>query len=83
MESKRSSLYHMMSNPNTNALTSLLNDAVRDPKVTAAVFKIVYVGKDKYPLGVLEMTPVEADEWKKKRGIWKSILHYTWKNGYL
>ena len=65
MAPKRSSLYHTMSNPNTNALMSLLTDAVRDPKLTAAGFKIIYVGKDKYPLSVLEMAPVEADGWKK------------------
>ena len=60
MAPKRSSLYHTMSNPNTNALMTLLTDAVRDPKLTAAGFKIIYVGNDKYPLSVLEMTPVEA-----------------------
>ena len=54
-----------MTNTNTTAFVTLLNDTVRDPKPTAAGFKIVYIGKDKYPLSVLEMTPVEADRWKK------------------
>ena len=47
-----------MSSPNTNALMTLLNDAVRGHrKPTAAGFKIVYVGKDKTPLSILEMAP--------------------------
>ena len=57
MAPKQSSLYHTMSNPNTNALVNLLNDAVRYPKFTATGFKIFYVVKDKYPISVLEMAP--------------------------
>ena len=59
------SLFHTMSSPNTNALITLLNNAVREPKPTAAGFKIVYVGKDKYPMSILEMAPVDDDGWKK------------------
>ena len=59
------SLLHTMSSPNTNALITLLNNAVREPKPTAAGFKIVYVGKDKYPMSILEMAPVDDDGWKK------------------
>jgi len=54
-----------MTNPNTTALVTLLNGSVRESKPTAAEFKIAYAGKDKYPLSVLEMAPVEADGWKK------------------
>ena len=54
-----------MSSPNTNALITLINNAVRDPKPTAAGFKIVYIGKDKYPMSILEMAPVTEDGWKK------------------
>ena len=65
MAPKQNSLYHTMSNPNTNALVTLLNDAVRDSKLTAAGFKIIHVGKNNYPLSVLEIAPVEADGWEK------------------
>ena len=57
--------FHTMSSPNTNALITLLNNAVRDPNTTAAGFKIVYVRKDKYSMSILEMAPVDDDEWKK------------------
>ena len=56
----------MISSPNTNVLMALLNDAVRGHhKPTAAGYKIVYVGKDKTPLSILEMAPIEGDAWKK------------------
>ena len=45
--------FHTMSSPNTNALITLINNAVRDPKPTAAGFKKFYVGKDKYPMSIL------------------------------
>ena len=55
-----------MSSPNTNALMTLLTDAVKgNRKPTAAGFKIVYVGKDKTPLSILEMAPIEGDALKK------------------
>ena len=57
--------FHMMSSPNTIALITLLNNAVRDPKTTAAGFKIVYVGKDKYPMSILKIVPVDNNEWIK------------------
>jgi len=44
---------------------SLLNDAIRQPKSMAAGFKIVYVGKEIYPLIILGMAPVKSDRWKK------------------
>jgi len=55
-----------MTNPNTNALISLLNDAIRQPKPTGAGFKTVYVGKEKYPLRILETAPVNGNGWKKR-----------------
>ena len=57
--------FHTMSSPNTNALITLINNAVRDPTPTAAGFKIVYIGKDKYPMSILEMARVDDDGWKK------------------
>ena len=59
------SYFRTMSSPITNAIINLLNNAARDPKHTAAGFKIVHVGKDKYPMSILEMAPVDNDEWKK------------------
>ena len=58
--------YHTMSSPNTNALMTMLNNAVRaESKPTAAGFKMVYVGKDKVALNILEMSPIESEPWKK------------------
>ena len=66
MAPDRLSHFHTMSLPNTNALMSLLSDAVKgNRKPSAAGFKIVYVGKDKTPLSILEMAPIDGDVWKK------------------
>ena len=66
MAPDRLSHFHTMSSPNTNALMSLLSDAVKsNRKPSAAGFKIVYVGKDKTPLSILEMAPIDEDVWKK------------------
>ena len=55
-----------MSSPNTNALMNLLSNAVKDNrKPSAAGFIAVYVGKDKSPLSILEMAPIDGDVWKK------------------
>ena len=46
---------------------TLLTDAIRgNRKPTAAGFKIVYVGKDKTPLSILEMSPIEGDACKNQ-----------------
>ena len=59
-------LFHTMSNPNTNALMTMLTNAVqKESETTAAGFKIVYIGKDKVPLNILEMTPIDSPAWKK------------------
>ena len=45
---------------------SLLSDAVKgNRKPTAGGFKFLYVGKDKTPLSILEMAPIDGDVWKK------------------
>ena len=67
------SLFHTMTSPNTNALMTLLKNAVREPKPTVARFKILYVGKDKYPMSILEMASVDNDGWKKCVSL-KSLL---------
>ena len=54
-----------MTSPNTNALMTLLKNAVREPKPTVARFKIFYVGKDTYPMSILEMASVDDGGWKK------------------
>ena len=54
--------FHTVSSPNTNDLMSLLSNAVKDNrKPSAAGFKVVYVGKDKSPLSILEMAPIDGD----------------------
>ena len=50
-----------MNSPNNNALMSLINDVVREPKPTVAGFKIIYVRKDKYLLSALKMGPIDAN----------------------
>ena len=66
MAADRLSHFHTMSLPNTNDVMTLLTDAVRgNHKPVVAEFKIVYVGKDKTPLSILEMVPIEGDAWKK------------------
>ena len=66
MAPDRLSHFHTMSSPNTNALMSLFSDAVKsNRKPSAAGFKIVYVGKDKTPLNILDMAPIDGDVWKK------------------
>ena len=46
-----------MSNPNTNTLMSLLENAASIRKSSAAGFKTIYVGPDKLPLSVLKIPP--------------------------
>ena len=56
MAPTRKTLYHTMTSPNTNAFMSLLFDAIRvESRPTATGFKIVYLGKDKHPLKILEI----------------------------
>ena len=45
---------------------SILTEAViPDTKPTAAGFKTVYVGKDKFPLSVLEIVHINGEAWMK------------------
>ena len=53
-------LDHTMSNPNTNALMSLLENAARTRKSSAAGFKTIYVGPDKLPISLLQMAPLTS-----------------------
>ena len=58
--------YHTMTNPKTNALMSMLQNAVcNDNGLTAAGFKTVYVGKDRFPIMILKMATIDDDAWKK------------------
>ena len=76
--------YHTMTNPNTNALMSMLQNAVRDDNgPTAAGFKTAYVGKDRFSIMILKMASIDDDAWKKSasfeslassvRGKWRFI----------
>ena len=80
--------FHTMSSPNTNTLMTLLTDTVRgNHKPTAAGFKIVYIGKDKTPLSILEIAPIEGNAWENQPhlrfypplfvGKWKCIVLLT------
>ena len=51
---------------NTNVLMSMLNNAVRaETKPAATGFKSVYIGKEKVPMNILEMTPIDSEAWRK------------------
>lgn len=54
-----------MSSPSTNVRMVILNNMASNPKPTVADFKIVYVGKDKYHICILEMDLIYNDGWKK------------------
>ena len=59
-------LYRTMSNPNTNALMSMLQNLVRtDNCPTAARFKTAYVRKYRFPITLLNMVSIDDDAWKK------------------
>lgn len=66
MASDQVTHFHIMSLPSTNALMTLLTNAVRgNQKLMAAGFNIVYVGKDKAPLKIIVVVPIEGDSWNK------------------
>ena len=54
-----------MSNPNTNALMTMLNGAFRKSKPTAAGFKIVHIGVDRLPVSILDMASLSSKYWQK------------------
>lgn len=55
-----------MSNPNTNALMSMLQGSIKPKKVTAAGYKIVEIGSDKFPVNVMDMASIDTTIWEKK-----------------
>ena len=54
-----------MSNPNTNALVSMLQGTLQPKKPPASGFKIVKVGMDKLPVSILEMDSINGKTWQK------------------
>ena len=66
MAPTRTTLYHTMTSPNTNAFVSLLSDVVRaESKPMATGFRTIYLGKDKNALSILEIAPIDGNLWKK------------------
>ena len=49
-----------MSNPNTNALISLLRNGIKDNRTAAADFKTVYLGQDNLPVSILNIVPITS-----------------------
>ena len=66
-------LFHTMTSPNTNAFMTLLNNAIWEPDPMSAGFKILYVGKYKHPMIILEMASVDNDGWRKS-ALFDSLL---------
>ena len=58
-------LNQVMSNPNTDALMTILNRALLPPKSTAAGFKIVHIGVDRLPFSILDIASLSSKFWKK------------------
>ena len=66
MAPDRTTYFHTMSNPNTNAIMSMLQGAMEQRKPTAAGYKIIFVGSDKLPVSILELAPLNGKAWQKK-----------------
>ena len=63
MAPDRSTLFYTMSNPNTNAVMSMLRNALQPKETTTTGFKIVHVGTDKIPVSILEMVSLNGKIW--------------------
>ena len=63
-----------MSNPNTNALVSILRNSATTPSATAAGFKTVYVGQDRLPVIILNISPLTDPTWKRS-ACFDSLAH--------
>ena len=62
-----------MSNPNTNALISLLRNATNDTTATtAAGFKTIFLGQDNVLVSILTIVPLTEPTWKKSS--WFDII---------
>ena len=54
-----------MSNPNTNALISLLRNTTNDTTITTATsYKIIFLSQDYIPVSILIITPFTEHIWK-------------------
>ena len=58
-------LNHPMSNPNTNAIMSMINNSFNYSKPTATGFKIVHVGVDRLPISILNIVFLSSKFWQK------------------
>ena len=75
MVPEQTTYYHTMTSLNKNSLMSLLPDEDRDnAKPAATSFKIVYIGKDKFPFNILKISPIGGEAWRKCF-FRKSIIH--------
>ena len=54
-----------MSNPNINALLSMIRNSAVTPNATAAGFKTVYVGHDRLPMSILTIDPLMDPTWRR------------------
>ena len=54
-----------MSNPNTNALLSMLRNYAVTPSATAAGFKTVYIEQDRLPVSILIIALLTDPTWKR------------------
>ena len=58
--------FHTMSNPNTNALMSMLQGALKSKPTTVVGFKIVEIGTEKLPVSIMDMVSIDGTIWEKK-----------------
>ena len=56
---------HIMSNPNTNAFLSLLQNARSTATASAAGFKTVRISPDRLSVRIMEIAPLDKHIWKE------------------
>ena len=66
MAPEQTTHFHTISNPNTNALMSILHGALQTKTSTAVGFKMIEDGMDKLPVIILEMNSINRKTWKKR-----------------
>ena len=74
MAPDRKTHFHTMSNPNTNAIISMLRGALQGTKSTATGFKIVHIGIDKLPVTIRKMAPLNGKSCEKNIAMTASLI---------
>ena len=65
MASNRTTYSHTISNPNTNAIMSMLHGSLEQKNPTAVGFKMVHMGSNKLLVSILDIAPLNGKAWQK------------------